>query len=60
MTKAEQNLIDDLNEFIRQTSGLIGDRAPSTGILPDPEIQVEQSVSQSVRFELKFAPEPFE
>lgn len=54
----EQNLLDDANEFIRQTANLISDTPPVSGIRPNPVIDVTQTESSTVRFGTTFAPEP--
>lgn len=58
MTEGERLLIDDLNEFVRQTSEDIDDLPQTTGIRPHPLIETTEETLGTKRFGFGFAPPP--
>src|SRR2546430_2046518 len=58
MTEGEKFVLADANEFIRQTANLIDEAEQSTGIRPHPIIEESETVLETTRFGMQFAPEP--
>lgn len=57
MTEGEKLLIDDLNEFVRQSSDQLEEQQ-STGIRPPPKIETTEQTLDTTRFGMEFSPEP--
>ena len=49
-THGEQELISDVNEFVRQTSNLTSDLPQTSGVRPHPSVESTESVLETVRF----------
>lgn len=58
MSPGEQHLLDDLNEFVRQTSDLLEDEPKTSGIRPPPQIEVTETTLDTTRFGFEFGPKP--
>lgn len=58
MSPGEQLVLNDANEFIRQTANLIDEAEQSTGIRPHPVIEESETVLETSRFGMQFGPEP--
>jgi hypothetical protein len=58
VTRGESELISDLNDFVRQTSDQLDEQDTSTGIRPNPVIEVTEQTLDTSRFGLEFAPQP--
>lgn len=58
MTKGEQDLITDLNEFVRQTADLTEDVPQTSGIRPHPVIEETETTLETTRFGFEFGPQP--
>lgn len=56
MTQGEQNLLNDLNEFVRNTANLLEDRPQTTGIRQNPVIESSESSLVLKKFGGDFAP----
>lgn len=57
MTEGEKLLIDDLNEFVRQSADQLEEQQ-STGIRPPPKIETTEQTLDTTRFGMEFSPEP--
>lgn len=57
-TKGEADLVDDLNEFVRQSSNLAADVPQTTGIRPHPVIEETEQTLDTSRFGFEFGPIP--
>jgi hypothetical protein len=53
VTAGESELINDANEFVRQTSNLTSDLPQTTGVRPHPVIEVSESSVETSRFGLQ-------
>lgn len=58
MTRGEQLVLDDANDFVRQATEQLEDQDQSTGIRPYPVIEASETTLDTTRFGMQFGPKP--
>ncbi len=58
ITRGEQNVIDDANEFVRQSANLQSEVPETSGIRPHPLIESTEQTLDTSRFGFGFGPKP--
>ncbi len=58
ISRGEQNVIDDANEFVRQSANLQSEVPETSGIRPHPLIEATEQTLDTTRFGFGFGPKP--
>ncbi len=58
ITRGEQNVIDDANEFVRQSANLQSEIPETSGIRPHPLVESTEQTLDTTRFGFGFGPKP--